>query len=210
MADYKLCSLFADGEDFCSIISVAFKSVGNLYLTAGIVSDIIVIVVQHYHTILGQAVRKLEFGLYDIFHRLEHFKMCRAYRGDYAVLRVYDVADLLYLTHALCSHFAEEYFVSCIKTASYHLYNAHCGIIAFRSHKNTVFCRKKLFEIELCTCLAVATCKTYYRKVGKLLYNSLCIVYIVAVYACFYRLIDNVCDDSAEEVYYLHKAEDYH
>ena len=62
------------------------------------------------------------------------------------MLRIYNIAYFLYFPYTLCAHFTKEYIVGGIKTASYCLYNTHCGVIAFRCHKYIVLCAEQLFK----------------------------------------------------------------
>ena len=119
--------------------------------------------------------------------------MLRAYRRDDSVLRLYYIADFLDFTDILSAHFAQEYFVRCVKLSTHHLYNTHSRVVAFGGHKHVVLCTEQLFKIELCTCFSVASCKSYYGKVGKTVYYTLCVIDIMTVYHKFDRFIYKVC-----------------
>ena len=131
--------------------------------------------------------------------------MLRANGGNDTVLRLYDIAYLLYLADILRAHLTQEYFVRGVKLTSYHLYNTHCCIVAFGSHQHIVFCSEQFFKIELCAGLAVATRKSHYGQHGKLVYYPLGVIDIMTVYHIFYRLIDNIGYHCNKQRQYLHR-----
>jgi len=77
--------------------------------------------------------------------------------GSYdAVVRMSDIAELLYLVDTSCSHFADEILMSRLEMLSYRDCDAHGSIEAFGSFQRFKLRAEKLAEIEFHTGLAVA------------------------------------------------------
>ena len=134
--------------------------------------------------------------------------MLLTYRSDNGVLRVDDIAYFLYLTHTLCSHFAEEYLMGGVEHTAHHLYHAHGGVVAAGRHEDVVLRGEQLFEVEFCRSLAVAPCDADNGGIRQLRDDAFRIVDVVVVHSLFHRLVDKVRKTRHEHTEYLKQRND--